>query len=183
MILALLPCTLYSSLVSLFYFAFNLDVLLLLTPDLYPSFQINRFSSSNCFSLHRHQYFWIKFIRIWTCVCSLQALAAADSSDWAAGSSYANSAFMKCMHLHSYVLSHIHDTVVTAATTSMDTHNNTHVKESIIRNLVEETDLGDEDSFAYFYTKFLFVCGSLFIACFNGVKRTVKYYKNRRILM
>ena len=112
-----------------------------------------------------------------------QALSATDSSDWAAGSSYANSAYTKCMRLRSHVLSHIHDTVVTAATTSMDSHNNTQVKESVIRNLVEETDLSDEDSFAYFYTKFLFVCGSLFIACFNAVKKTVKYYKNRRILM
>jgi hypothetical protein len=117
------------------------------------------------------------------CVCYLQALSASDSSDWAAGTAYANSAYIKCMHLNSHVLSHIHDTVVTAATTSMDSHNNTYVKESIVRNLVEETDLGDEDSFAYFYTKFIFVCGSLFIACFNAMKKTIRYYKNRRILM
>ena len=118
------------------------------------------------------------------CVCVLlQALSASDSSDWAAGTAYANSAYIKCMHLNSHVLSHIHDTVVTAATTSMDSHNNTYVKESIVRNLVEETDVGDEDSFAYFYTKFLFVCGSLFIACFNAMKKTIRYYKNRRILM
>ena len=118
------------------------------------------------------------------CVCVyLQALSASDSSDWAAGTAYANSAYIKCMHLHSHVLSHIHDTVVTAATTSIDSHNNTYVKESIVRNLVEETDVGDEDSFAYFYTKFIFVCGSLFIACFNAMKKTIRYYKNRRILM
>jgi hypothetical protein len=51
-----------------------------------------------------------------------------------------------------------------------------------MRNLVEEVDIGDEDSFLYFYTKFVILCGAIFIATFNGVKSAVKKYRSRRIL-
>ena len=112
-----------------------------------------------------------------------QALAATDASDWAKAASYANMAYITSQDLHSYFFSHIHDVVVTAATVSIHSHNNSMLTESVLRNTVEEIDLEDEDSFIYFYSKFVLVCGFLFISCFNGVKKAVKYYKNRRVLM
>ena len=114
---------------------------------------------------------------------TIQALSAVDDSNWSSAASYSNSAYIICLELHTYFFSHIHDVVVTAATTSIDSHNNTLIRESVLKNNVEEIDLEDQDSFAYFYTKFMFVCGIFFISCFNGVKSTVKYYKNRKILM
>lgn len=84
--------------------------------------------------------------------------------------------------MNSYFFQHVHDLVVTAATTNINSHNNTFLHESVLRNLVEEIDIGDEDSFLYFYTKFVILCGSIFIATFNGVKSAVKKYRSRRIL-
>ena len=111
-----------------------------------------------------------------------QALSAVDESDWALAASYSNSAYLTCMDLHTYFFAHVHDLVVTAATTSIDSHNNSIIRDHVFKNTVQEIDLDDQDSFAYFYTKFLFVCAFFFLSCFNGVKAVVKYYKNRKIL-
>ena len=112
----------------------------------------------------------------------LQALAAVDDSNWALAASYSNSAYLTCMELHSDFFSHVHDLVVTAATTSIDSHNNSIIRDHVFKNTVQEIDLDDQDSFAYFYTKFVFVCAFIFLSCFNGVKSVFKYYKNRKIL-
>jgi hypothetical protein len=55
--------------------------------------------------------------------------------------------------------------------------------ETVMKNHVEEIDLEDQDSFAYFYSKFVLVCGFLAISTFNGVKKIYKMYKNRKVLM
>ena len=89
---------------------------------------------------------------------------------------------MRSQALRTYIFSHIHDVVVTAATTCVDSHNNTLLTESVMRNLVDEVDLDDQDSFGYFYSKFVLVCGFFFLVCFNGVKDMTRKYKNRRIL-
>lgn len=111
-----------------------------------------------------------------------KALAALDASDWPAAASFSNTAHMKACELHSTFFSHVHDLTVTAATTNIDSHNNTYIKQAVLKNLVEEIDLNDEDSFMYFYTKFIIVCAVLFITAFNSVKSVVKKYRRRSLL-
>jgi hypothetical protein len=112
-----------------------------------------------------------------------QALTATMASDWSSAASYANVAFLLSQNLHNYYFSHIHDLIVTAATTSVESHNKSHLMASVMKDHVEEIDLEDQDSFAYFYTKFVLVCGFLAISTFNGVKKLYKTYKNRKFLM
>ena len=111
-----------------------------------------------------------------------QALAALDASDWPAAASFSNTAHVKSCELHSTFFSHVHDLTVTAATTNIDSHNNTYIKEAVLKNFVEEIDLNDEDSFMYFYTKFVIICAVLFITAFNSVKSVVKKYRRRSLL-
>ena len=125
-------------------------------------------------------WYWRTYVLI-SCLFE-QALAALDASDWPAAASYSNTAHVKTCELHSTFFSHVHDLTVTAATTNIDSHNKTYIKEAILKNLVEEIDLNDEDSFMYFYTKFIIVCAVLFITAFNSVKSVVKKYRRRSLL-
>jgi hypothetical protein len=110
-------------------------------------------------------------------------LSATDKSDWSNAARYANAAYLLSQDIHSYYFSHIHDLIVTAATTSIDSHNNTFLIEKVLANSVEEIDLEDQDSFAYFYTKFVLICGFLGISSFKTVKAIYKYFKFRKILL
>jgi len=86
-----------------------------------------------------------------------QALAAGDVSDWSTAASVANTAYRLTQEMLTYHQEHEHDLVVTAATSSIDHHNNTYLIKQIQANTVQSKpqilNNGTRDSFVWFFFK------------------------------